>query len=426
MKQAECAQDDHLARESMQEGGVADVGSFGLLYFYISQWRLIVGLTVLGVAVGVCLAYMLPQRYTATITFMTPQPNSSLGSALIAQMNGSSTMASLASNSLGLRSSGDMYVAMLQSRTVEDAVVKKYDLLQRYHAGLASDARMRLAKNLQVSANNKAGLISLSFTDTDQRKAAEIANGYIDEFRRLTDRLAVTEAGKRRVYFEQQLEAAKNNLDAAETAMAKTQSSSGVLELDSQAKSLIQNASSLRAQITLKEAQIQSMKTYASSENAQLVQAENGLQSMRAQLSELENGSSRGDSILLTKGKVTIVGVEYERNLRELKYRTALYELLAKQYEVARMDEAREGAVIQVVDPAVVPDKRSFPKRSLCMVSGLFAGFVLALVFLYARARYTRMVSDPHFAVHMKILRNAFGVNGRRYKVENSSSEQTD
>ena len=378
-----------------------------MLFSFLMHWRRIAVMAVLGAVVGIGVAYVLPPQYTATITIMTPQQNASLSSALLSQLGSSSSMASLASSSLGMRSSSsDMYIAMLKSRSVEDAMVEKFGLMQLYHARLASDARLHLAQKTSIAAVNKSGLINLSFTDANPQRAAAIANGYIDQFRLLTDRLAVTEAGQRRMYYEQQLQKAKNDLTDAEVAMENSQNATGVLQLDSQARALIQNASGLRAQITLKEAQIQGMRTYAAGENAQLAQAKQELESMRAQLASLDNSSSQGGSIVMPKGKLTSAGLEYERNLRELKYRTAIYEILAKQYEAARLDEAREGVLIQVVDPAVAPDRRSFPRRSLCMVGGLLLGIMLCLIWISAREKFHALMADPAFVSRLASLRS--------------------
>jgi uncharacterized protein involved in exopolysaccharide biosynthesis len=319
-----------------------------------------------------------------------------MGAALASQLGNLGGMAALAGGSLGLKNPNDMFVAMFKSRTVEDAMVQHFGLMQEYHAKYPTDARRAFEKNATVDGSGKDGLIRISVEDRDPRRAADIANGYIDQFRLQSQHLAITEASQRRLFFELQLEQAKDNLANAEEAMKLTEQKTGVIQLDSQARALIESAASLRAQVAAKEVQIQGMRTYATGENSQMVQAQEELESMRAQLARLggsEDSASGG--LIVPKGQVPEAGLEYVRRLRDVKYNETIFDILARQFEVAKLDEAKQGALIQVVDPAVPPDRRSFPKRGLIVISAILIGLVFSILTAILQASWAHLKNDP-------------------------------
>lgn len=242
-----------------------------------------------------------------------------------------------------------------------------------------SDARKVFESHSTVVLGAKDGLIKITVTDRDPKLAADIANGYVDEFRKLSASLAISEASQRRVFFQQQLLEANENLAAAEEAMKRTQLTTGILQIDSQAKSLIESAAILRAQIAAQEVELQGMTSFATEKNPQVVTAEQRLIALKAQLAKLSGTDANpGDDIVVPKGNIPEAGIEYIRKLRDVKYYETIMELIAKQFEMAKLDEAREGAIIQVSDVAVPPDKRSSPQRTLIVVLTGFLAFLLA------------------------------------------------
>ena len=355
--------------------------------------RIILGITAVVAIVAIVISLALPKSYIATTTLLPPQQNSTTGGALVSQLGG---MAALAGGSIGLRNPNDMYVAMFKSRTVEDAMVEHFGLMQEYHAGLLSNASKAFDNHVKVDGNGKDGLIHVSVSDRDPRRAAELANGYVDQFRIQSQHLAITEASQRRLFFERELERAKNNLVNAEEALKQTEQTTGVIQLDSQTRALIESAVSLRAQITTREVQIQGMQTYATDENSQLVQAQRELEGLRAQLAKLggsEDSASGG--LIVSKGQVSAAGLEYVRKLREVKYNETIFDILARQYEVAKLDEAKQGALIQVVDPAIPPDYRSSPKRGQIVIIATAVGFLLGLIWAFMAHALKNALNDP-------------------------------
>jgi uncharacterized protein involved in exopolysaccharide biosynthesis len=301
-----------------------------------------------------------------------------------------------------------MFVGMLKSRTVEDAMIQHFGLMQEYHMRYLSDARKVFEKHATVDGSGKDGLIHISVEDADPRHAADLANGYVDQFRSLSEHLAITEASQRRLFFEQELEQAKDNLANAEEALKQTEQTTGVIELDSQARALIESATSLRAQITAREVQIQGMQTYATGENAQLVQAQRELEGMRAQLAKLGGSEdSTGGELIVPKGRVPEAGLEYIRKLRDVKYYETIFDILARQFEVAKLDEAKQGALIQVVDPAVPPDRRSFPKRGRIVIVATAIGFFIGIFVALVLAGFRHLKDDPETRGKLAVLRKS-------------------
>jgi tyrosine-protein kinase Etk/Wzc len=391
-----------------------EISLLDVMIVVAERGRTILWITASFIIVAIIAALLLPIRYTATATLLTPQQNSSLSAQLAAQLGGLGSVAALAGSGGGLlRNPNDMYVGMLRSRTVEDAMIERFGLMSEYHIKNLSDTRRAFERRATVDGSGKDGLIHISVVDRDPRRAAEMANGYVDQFRQLSEHLAITEAGQRRLFFERQLKQANQNLGDAEEALKATQQKTGVIQLDSQARALIESAAALHAQIAAKEVQIRGIETYATGENAQLFEAEQELASLHAQLAKLGGGVEDPDGIIVPKGRMTEAGLEYVRKLRDVKYYETIFDVLARQFELAKLDEAKEGALIQVVDSAVPPDKRSFPKRGLIVIVATGLGLLTGILFAFLTAGFERMRSDPASSRKLQVLRGNLGNRGR-------------
>ena len=384
-----------------------------LLTILAERKHLILLITAVFAGISVVVSLLLPTRYTAMVTLLPPQQNSSLSTALASQLGSLGGIAALAGGSLGIKNPNDMFVGMLTSRTVQDAMVADFGLAGEYHAHYLSDARKTFQRYATVDGSGKDGLIHISVEDRDPKRAAELANGYVTEYQKLSAHLAITEASQRRLFFEQQLEGAKDNLASAEEALKQTEQKTGLIQLDSQARALIESAASLRAQIAAKEVQIQAMETYATGENAQYIEAQKELDGLRAQLAKLggsEGGSDTG--LLVPKGQVPEAGLEYVRKLRDVRYYETIFEILARQFEIAKLDEAREGAVVQVVDKAIPPDRRSSPKRSMVVVVSTILGFFLGILIALVKAGIKEMRSHEGTSFKLERLRRSLFGSG--------------
>jgi uncharacterized protein involved in exopolysaccharide biosynthesis len=348
--------------------------------------RKLVGIAILAiVGLGWTVALLLPTRYMATTVILPPQQGGSSGAAMMAQISNMSAMAGAGAGALGIKNSNDLQVSLLKSRTVEDAMVARYHLQALYHAKYLSSTRKLWEKNTFIDSGLKDGLIRLSVTDRDPRLAAEMANGWVEEYRRFSATLAVNEASGRRLFFERQVTDARENLARAEEEMKRTEQRTGVIEMDGQAHAMIAAAAILRAQVAAKQVEIQAMRQFAADENPDLERAQKELSSLEAQLADMDvaHERSRGD-LVAPKGTVSQAGLEYARALREVKYCETVVSLLMRLQEVARVDEARQGAQAQVVDAAAVPDRPTSLYRIWIVLGALLVSLPLAMALALA------------------------------------------
>lgn len=374
------------------------------------KW-LIAKITGSAILVGLTVSFVLPVRYTAVTKLMPPQQTQSTASLMMNQLmnSGAGSLAAIAGAGLGLKSPNDIYVGMLNSRPVADAIIQKFNLQTVYRDKDMTAARKDLASYTQI-VSEKSGFISVSATDRDKERAAAIANEYTSQLRLLTQSIAVTEASQRRLFYEGQLKDAKESLLNAELAFQQVQQNKGLVQLDAQAKAMIEGLTMLRAQIAAKEVEIQSMRTYATDNNPAVEIAQRELASLKDQAARMEQRSHSAGYGELGLQDVPGAGMDYLRAEHEVKYRQALFDLLIRQYDAARLDESKEAAIIQVVEPAIEPDRKSLPQRALITAVftsiGLLAACILALL-LWGNelAQF-----DPIKARQLEELRDAFRV----------------
>ena len=337
---------------------------------------ILLSLLVFGIGATV-IALVTPPTFTATAVIMPPQQQSSTAAALLGQLGG---IAGMAGQSLGIKNPSDIYIGILSSRTVMDKLVTQHSLKDVYDVETLTDARRKLSKYSSFNAA-KYSMIHISVEDRDPRRAADLANAYVKCLQEQNSRLAVSEAAQRRLFFERELDKEKALLVEAETAMQKMQEQKGLFQVSSQVSAVIQSMAQLRAEIVAREVALERLKAGATGQNPEVQGQKIEIEALRAQMKELEAKSTRdGSNPFMPTSMVPAAALDYARRLREVRYHEALYELLARQYEVARIDEARESPVIQVVDQAVPPEKKSAPRRSYYLIIGLFLGAVVGMV----------------------------------------------
>jgi uncharacterized protein involved in exopolysaccharide biosynthesis len=328
---------------------------------------------------------LLPNKFTADALLMPPGAGSMINSGTLGQLDtggSGGSISAVAGMSLGLKSPGDLYLALFRSRTVEYELISRFGLLSKYRVDLPSAARKQLESHSKVSLGPKDGLITVSVTDRDAKFAAELANGYVDAVKNMTKNLAIGEAAHRGAFFEQQLKQANQELAAAEEALRRTENSTGVLQVDSQVRSLIESAASMRAQVAAKEIELQAMRSYATDENREVILAKEQLSALREQLARLGGTESDANGeLIVPKGNISQAGMEYVRRLRDVRYYETKEQLILRQFEFAKMDEAKQGGIIQVVDPAIPPDHRSSPTRTIDVLVMTILGFLGACIY---------------------------------------------
>lgn len=368
-----------------------EISLLDLLQVVVDNLRLLVlgplvaGLLALGIS------FAIPPTFTATTKFMPPQQQQSSAAAMLSSLGALGGLAGAAS---GLKNPADQYVAFLKSRTVQDALVDRFKLTERYEAKFTEDARNELDANAQI-ASGKDGLITIDVSDKDPEFAAQLANAYVEELGHLLNRLAVTEAQQRRMFFEKQLTNAKDGLIKAEQALKSSGVNSSALKASPEAA--VEGLAKIKAGITAQEIKLASMRGYLTESSPDFKQAQTEMSALRSQLAraEREEPASSGDS-------------DYISKFRDFKYHETLFELFAKQYEMARVDESREGAVIQVVDVAQPPERKSKPKKALiAMMTTLAVGFAL-LLFVFIRQALRGAAQTPESAEKLARLRGSW------------------
>ncbi len=348
---------------------------------------LLAGLAALGIS------FAIAPTYTATVRFLPPQQQQSSAASMLASLGALGGLAGAAS---GLKNPSDQYLAFMRSQSVQDALIDRFDLVKRYEADLREDARKTLQASSRSSSGTKDGLITVEVDDKDPKFAAELANAHVQELQKLLARLAVTEAQQRRLFFEKQLQQAKDNLTRAEQALKASGVNSSALKTSPQAA--VEGVARLRAGITAQEIKIASMRGFLSETAPEFRQALTELSAMRTQLARAEAQEPQSAG-----------GSDYVARYRDFKYHETLFDLFAKQYELARVDESREGAVIQILDAAKPPERKAKPKKALiAVITTLAVGFAL-LLFVFVRQALANASRNQESAEKLSRLKTAFG-----------------
>lgn len=354
---------------------------------------------------AIAAAFLIKPTFSSTAVILPPQQQSSGVSAMLGQLGG---LAGAAGGITGLKNPNDLYVAMLQSRTIADKLISHFDLKTRFEVETLDEARKKL-DGMATAASDKAGTISVLVEDKDPKFAAELANAFVSELSNLTKGLAITDAAQRRLFFEKQLIAVKDDLANAEIALRKTQESTGMLQLDGQVQGIIRNVAQLEGTIAAKEVQLNAMRSFATNNNPDLQRLQGEIQGYQAQLEKLKTGRlSKDGDLMVPTGKIPEVGIEYVRSLRNVKYQETIFELLSKQYELAKIDEAKESSNIQILDYAVPAEKKSKPKKMIIIFLGFIGGAFFALFIALIRDAYLRATKDEDSNYRWNVLKNAW------------------
>ena len=322
---------------------------------------------IIAAALATCVAFLIPAKYRAEAVILTPQQSQSTLSVM-AQLSGMGAGAGLSTlgllSGLGLHNPTDLYVGILESRTIADALIARFDLKRIYHERDLQATRKHLARDTTIKTGRDT-LIHIRVDDRDPLRAAQLAQGYVEELARQNSSVALTEASQRRLFFEGQLEKEKDTLANAEIAMRNTQQSTGLVAPAGQAEALVRSLSQLHAEILTRQAQVDALRTYVTDDNPRFQTVKRELSSLQAELARLEQGSHARGSVEVPAGELPQAGLEYLRKYREVKYHETLFEMLAKQYEAARLDEAKSASLVQTIDKAVPPERKSWPPRAI-------------------------------------------------------------
>ncbi len=368
----------------------AESEAMATLIVLADRWRLLLaGPLAIGVAV-LGATYLVTPTYTARTSFLPPQQQQNAATSALASLGGLSSLIGGAAQ----RTPVDQYVALVQSTTVADRLIETFELLKVYDEELRQDARKKLAKNTRVVAGKKDGLIVVEVDDESPPRAAALANGYVEELRSLTNRLALTEAQQRRMLFEGHLQRARDGLTKAQQILQGSGFNQDSLKAEPKAAAEVY--ARLKAEITSTEARLQTLRSNLTDSSPEVQQSTAALGVLRGQLARIETTANQGSS------------ADYVSKYREFKYQEVLFEQFARQYELARVDESREGS-LQVVDKAQPPEKKSWPKRGLLALAGTLAGFIALLAYVLGSHHWRQSARQPGGARQVERLRAALG-----------------
>ena len=371
-----------------------------LLIVLAKSRRLILGLPLIVGVLAAVIVLLIPSKYTASARILPPVIGQSTTLALLGSMGG---------GIMGVgKNPSDIYVTMIKSRSVEDELIKNFDLQAYYDKRYKVDTRKAFEKDLSVKAG-KEGVIEIEYEHRDPVKAAAVANGVVGALKDLNARLAITEAARRRVYFEHQLALAKDHLSESELSLKGYQEKTGVMEMDAQASATLGQIATLEATVAAKEVQLAGMKSFATKNNPDYQRVQNEIGGLRSELSKLQGSSRPTRGVMVSKDRMPEQGLEFAHRKRDVKYYETLYEIMARQYEMAKADEAKEGALIQVVDEATPPEKRSFPKRTMTVLLSMVVALFLAILLAFVRNAIAAGGNDPRQAARMAELKRALG-----------------
>ena len=403
--------DTHLSAAQAQadlEDEGPQVGLADLLTWIGEGKRLIAMVAIVAALASLAYAMSLPLIFTARATLLPPGAQQQSGSAAaLAQLGALGGLA----GGLGAKAPDELYVALLKSDTVQRALIDQFNLKKRYDIETYEVLRKALPNYIRVSSDKKSGLIAVEVDDEEPKFAADLANAHAGEITKVLAKLAVSEAQLRRVFFEQQLNDTKERLIKAEVGLRTVQEKSGVIVLDKQAEALIGGAATLRAQIAEREVQMKVLRTGATDQNPEVLRLGSELRALRSELARMEStqGGNAGSAVDMPVGRIPEAAIDYVRARRELKLQETLLESMVRQYEIAKLDEAKEGPVLQRVDVAQPPDRKSKPARAMIVLASTLLAMLVACLFVIVRGYSARTRElDPQSALAWRNVAQAW------------------
>jgi uncharacterized protein involved in exopolysaccharide biosynthesis len=366
----------------------------------LKRKMLIAKITGAAIVISVVYSLLLPKIYSATARVLPPQQDQGLMGLMLGQAGGG--MASLAGDILGKGTPADQYVGILKSEAIKDAIIDRFKLMGVYGKKYRLDTYEKLDKTAEIAVGKKDGIISITVEDREPKRAAAMANAFVEELGRLTAGMNIAGAGRNRAFYEERLAAAKVELAKAEDALKAFQSKNKALDVTQQAKASIEGVALLRAQLAAQEVQLASFRSYLTDSSREVTFLKASITDLKGQIARLEG--KEGVSAIPSVGSVPSLGQEYLRLMREFKIQETLVEILTKQFEMTRLKEANDVSGLQIIQHARVPDKKIRPKRSLIVIGSTFAAFFSA-VFLSFALEYAQRMPEEEMARWRRMIK---------------------
>jgi len=368
--------------------------------------RFLVGAAMTGLLFGTVLAFLVPKRFESTTQLMPPDSQSSSGMAMLAALSAKTGggLGAAAGDLLGVKSSGALFIGILRSRTVEDRLIERFSLKKIYGARLEESARQKLAQNTSISEDRKSGILTITVTDGDPKRAAAIAQAYVEELDRLVSQLSTSSARREREFLEDRLKSVQVDLETAEKEFSQFASKNGAIDIKEQGRAMVEAAATLEGQLIAAKSELEGLKQVYTDSNVRVRATRARIAELQDQIAKLGGKGESTSSATATQGdllypsirKLPLLGVTFADLYRQTKVQEAVFEALTQQYELAKVQEAKETPSVKVLDEARVPEKKSFPPRLTIMLFCTFLALVGAAFTTLGKTRWQEMDSqDP-------------------------------
>lgn len=389
---------------------------FSRLRLLWSRRRFLWRAGAIGLVVSALIAFLIPASYESKTQLMPPDSSSQGILSLIAGMGGqggllggqgTGGLGGLASDLLGMKSTGALFIGVLQSRTVQDNIVDSMNLKHVYHTSLELKAEKKLADNTEISEDRKSGIITLTVTDHDPHRAAGIAGSYVSELNKLMATLNTSSAHRERIFLEDRLSNVSKELETAEQDFSQYSSKNTTIDVSAQARAMLESSAMLQGQLVAAESELEGLRQIFTENNVRVRSTEARIESLREQIQKMAGQSGpAGDDSQSNSGspypsvrQLPILGVGYADHFRRVKVDEAVFEALTKEYELAKVEEAKEIPTVKVLDPPNVPERKSFPPRLLIVSFGSIFFMILGAVWVIGAASWEQVDSeDPRKA----------------------------
>lgn len=405
---------DQLTLNSFEED---EINLLDLLLVLLKHKEMILKIVFSVMILSAIVSLVWPKSYIATAKILPPQEQSSSVSSLLSQVGGS--LGGIASGILGGESTSDMYVGILKSRTVADNIIKKYDLKELYDKKYMVDVYEELSGMSSFSVDQKSQIISISVEDKDPQRASDMANSYVEELDIINRTVNITEGQRKRIFLEKRLQKVKEDLIKAETDLKAFQEKYKLVSIDEQAKVAIEGAAAIKAEIIAAETELQVFKDFGTEKQNEAIMLQSKINELQKQLSKIESGSGENE-FYIPFDELPELGLQLARLMREFKIQESVFELLTSQYEIAKIEEAKDVNTIQVLDRAVPPDKKAKPKRKLIVILSTFMAIIFSvfLVFILEFIDKVKTEDEDRYHTILKSLKKLGIIKYKKYLEE--------
>jgi uncharacterized protein involved in exopolysaccharide biosynthesis len=369
--------------------------SVGELYQTLrASWRLIGGVTLAGAALAAIVAFLIPNKYTSTAQLMPPDQQSISNTSMLTPLSGvgPGLLGAGAGGLISQRTPGQTVIGVLTSDAELDYIIDKFDLRRVYHKKYIEDARKALLNHSDISEDKKSGIVDIGVTDKNKQLAHDIAAAYVDELNQIMNNLGTSSAKRERVFLEQRLKEVKTELDSSSLALSQFSSHNATIDIEKQAEATLESADRLQAQLIAAESELSGIKTGYTENSAEVRAAQARIDELQAQLNSISGAGQKLDSTSLKEDQVApsirklpLLGAVYADLYRKVTIEETLYETLSKQYELARVEEAKEIPPVRMLGSPSYPEKKSAPRRSIIIALGGALACFACVMWLLAR-----------------------------------------